>query len=85
MFKRMLQFSGNENEEIQTNRAGSTSHPSNVVKLSNALQRESEKAGNAAASKGASVALESFDEVYAAAGIKAPACPFMLPVSDRST
>jgi hypothetical protein len=54
MFKRMFQFSANETEteEIltsRTSRNGSTSHPSNVVKLSNGLQRECEKAANAAA------------------------------------
>jgi hypothetical protein len=46
-----------------------------VVKLSSALQRESDKPGNGVAGMAKTVApvLDSFEEVYATAGVKAPA------------
>ena len=74
MFKRMFQFSSNESETPLTGRSGSTVHSTGMVKLSSALQRESERAGNGAAgaAKGVAPALDSFDEVYVGAGIKAP-------------
>ena len=73
MFKRMFQFSANENETI-TGTNGSAVHSSGVEKLSAALQRESEKPGNgvAGSAKGVSPVLESFEEVYDTAGVKAP-------------
>lgn len=73
MFKRMFQFSP-ENEIPKTGRNGSTNQPG-IVKLSTALQRESDKAGNSAAApvKPVPPVLEAFDEVYAGAGVKAPA------------
>jgi hypothetical protein len=73
MFKRMFQFSP-ENEIPKTGRNGSTLHPSSVVRLSNAVQRESEKNGHGVAgpAKGVSPILETFEEVYAIAGVKAP-------------
>jgi hypothetical protein len=69
----MFQFSPSENEIPSTGRNGSAVHPSGLVKLSGALQRESERSGNGAAgaAKGVGPVLESFDEVYATAGIKA--------------
>jgi hypothetical protein len=72
MFKRMFQFSP-ENEIPKTVRNGSTIHPSSVVRLSSAVQRESEKESAAAGSpKGVAPALDTFDEVYAIAGVQAP-------------
>ena len=76
MFKRMFQFSSNENEISMSGngRNGSAAHPSGVVKLSTALQRESEKPGNGVACTAPGVApvMDSFEEVYASSGIKAP-------------
>jgi len=45
-----------------------------MVKLSSALQRESERPGNgvAGAAKGVAPVLDSFEDVYVSAGIKAP-------------
>ena len=73
MFKRMFQFSANENETI-TGTNGSAVHSSGVEKLSAALQRESEKPGNGVVGsvKGVAPVLESFEEVYDSAGVKAP-------------
>jgi hypothetical protein len=74
MFKRMFQFSSSENETPSAGRTGSAAHPSGMVKLSVALQRESERHGNGVAgtAKGVAPVLESFEDVYAVAGIKAP-------------
>jgi hypothetical protein len=74
MFKRMFQFSSGENETPLTGRSGSQLHSTGIIKLSTALQRESERSGNGAAGngKGVAPALDSFEEVYAGAGIKAP-------------
>ena len=74
MFKRMFQFSSSENETPLTGRNGSAVHPNGVAKLSTALQRESERPGNgvAGAAKGVAPVLESFEEIYACSGIKAP-------------
>jgi hypothetical protein len=73
MFKRMFQFSP-ENEIPKTLRNGSTVHPSSVVRLSSAVQRESERAGNGVAGPSKEVApvLETFEELYAIAGVQAP-------------
>lgn len=72
MFKRMFQFSP-ENEIPKTGRNGSAANNSSVVRLSSVVQRESEKSGNTAnPSKEVAPALETFDEVYATAGVKGP-------------
>jgi hypothetical protein len=71
MFKRMFQFTP-ENEIPRTVRNGSAVHPSSVVRLSSAVQRESEKPGSASSSKEVAPALETFAEVYASAGVKGP-------------
>ena len=74
MFKRMFQFSANENETPATIRNGSAAPPAGVEELSRAVQRESERPAEAP-SPAASVppVLESFAEVYSIAGIKAAA------------
>lgn len=74
MFKRMFQLSPTESETPSTGRNGSILHPSGMAKLSSALQRESERSGTgvAGAAKGVAPALDSFEEVYVSAGIKAP-------------
>jgi len=72
VFKRMFQFSPSENETATAGRSGSAGHPTGMVKLSSALQRETERAGTAASTKGVAPVLDSFDDVYASAGIKAP-------------
>jgi hypothetical protein len=69
MFKRMFQFSP-ENEIPKTGRNGSTVHPSSVVRLSSAVQRESEKESTAIGTP--TPALDTFDEVYAIAGVQGP-------------
>jgi hypothetical protein len=76
MFKRMFQFSASETEPILTGRNtrnGSTAQPSGVVKLSNALQRESEGRGHGIAGvvKAMPAALEPFEDIYTVAGIHA--------------
>jgi hypothetical protein len=72
MFKRMFQFSPSENEVPVTGRSGAAVHSTGMVKLSNALQRESERTGPgvAGAAKGGAPVLDAFEDVYAAAGIK---------------
>jgi hypothetical protein len=73
MFKRMFQFSTNENETtIIDGRNGSGVHSSGVVKLSTAVHRESEKPsnGSAGAAKMVTPVIQSFEEVYANAGIR---------------
>lgn len=72
MFKRMFQFSANEDEAPSAGRNGSAVHQSGVVKLSTALHRESERHGNGipGAAKGVAPVVGSFEEVYIAAGIK---------------
>jgi hypothetical protein len=71
MFKRMFQFSANEDETPLTTRNGSQADPSGVAKLSSAVQREAERPDSAPENgRGVPAALESFDDVYASAGIK---------------
>jgi len=74
MFKRMFQFSSSENETPLTGRNGATLHSTGIVKLSSALQRESEKNGHgvAGAAKGVAPAVDTFEEVYAGAGVTSP-------------
>ena len=71
MFKRMFQFSP-ENEIPKPSRNLSAVHPSSVVRLSSAVQRESEKDSNGNGAAGPSKVLESFEEVYATAGVQTP-------------
>lgn len=73
MFRRMFQFSSGEKETPLAGRNGSAVHPLGVVGLASALQREAERSGTGVAggATGISAVLESFDEVYANAGIKA--------------
>ena len=74
MFKRMFRFSPSENDTPQTRyHNGSTGRSNGVVELASALQRESEKAmiPDFSTITGIEPAIESFDEVYAKAGIKA--------------
>lgn len=73
MFKRMFQFSSSDSEAAPTSRNGSAVHPAGIeiVRLSNALQRDAENAANGM--NGAArvpPAVETFDEVYALGGIK---------------
>jgi len=74
MFRRMFQFSSNGSETPYTSQKGAAQHASGIVELSTALRREAQKSGNGAAATAPGVPPfpESFDEVYTAAGIKAP-------------
>lgn len=72
MFRRMFQFSSGEKVTPLAGRNGSTVHTMGMAGLSNALQREAERSGIASEVKDVTPALESFDEVYANAGIKTP-------------
>jgi hypothetical protein len=69
----MFQFSSSENETPSAGRIGSVVHPAGMVKLSTALQRESERHGNgmSAMARGVAPVFDSFEEVYAGPGIKA--------------
>ena len=73
MFRRMFQFSSSGNDIPLAGRNGSPVHSSGIVELSSALRREAQKAsgGLVATAPGVPAVLESFDEVYAVAGIKA--------------
>jgi len=72
MFRRMFQFSSSEKQIPLAGRNGSAVHPIGVVGLASAVQREAERSGtvNAHEVAGPTPVLESFDEVYANAGIK---------------
>jgi hypothetical protein len=78
MFKRMFQFSPEneipKNEMPKTIRNSSTVYSSSVVRLSSVVQRESEKASNGAGGPFREVppVAETFDELYASAGVQAP-------------
>ena len=72
MFRRMFQFSSGEKVTPLAGRNGSALHTMGMAGLSNALQREAERSGIASEVKDVTPALESFDEVYANAGIKTP-------------
>ncbi len=71
MFKRMFQFSSTETPLAGRN--GSEAHSVSVVQLSGALQRETERAAGslAVASTGVTPVVESFEDLYANAGIAA--------------
>ena len=73
MFRRMFQFSSNEKDTPSAVRSGTAVHAMGVVGLANALQREAERSGNGLDDEvpGVGPAVESFDEIYANAGIKA--------------
>ena len=73
MFRRMFQFSSGEKETLLASRNGSSVHSLGTAELSGVLQRETERSGNGVAgtSTGVTPVLESFDEVYAIAGVKA--------------
>src|ERR1035441_8409582 len=73
MFRRLFQFSSGEKVTPLAGRNGSAGHTMGMVGLSSALQREAERSSNGIASevKEVTPVLESFDEVYANAGIKA--------------
>jgi hypothetical protein len=66
----MFQFSSNEKQIPMADRNGSAAHSLGVVGLASAVQREAEGRGMAEEVAGPSPVLESFDEVYANAGIK---------------
>jgi hypothetical protein len=68
----MFQFSSGEKVTPLAGRNGSAVHTMGMAGLSNALQREAERTGIASEVKEVTAALESFDEVYASAGIKTP-------------
>jgi hypothetical protein len=68
----MFQFSSGEKVTPLAGRNGSALHTMGMAGLSNALQREAERSGIASEVKEVTPALESFDEVYASAGIKTP-------------
>jgi hypothetical protein len=68
MFKRMFQFSSNENETPAAAHNG-PGHSLDMAELSSALQREAESSG-AGPAAGVGPVVESFDDVYTAAGIK---------------
>jgi len=68
----MFQFSSGEKVTPLAGRNGSALHTMGMAGLSNALQREAERSGIASEVKDVTPALESFDEVYANAGIKTP-------------
>jgi hypothetical protein len=72
MFRRMFQFSPSE-KIAPTGRNGSAGHARDMVELSNAVQRETESSVNRAGGEtpGVSPVLETFDEVYLNAGIRA--------------
>lgn len=69
MFKRMFQFSASESETAAAPHNGSGVHAVEMAELASALQREADNNAPGAIS-GVGPALESFDDVYAAAGIK---------------
>ena len=72
MFRRMFQFSSNGNETPPAAQKGAAAHSSGIVELSTALRREAQITGNAAGTAPrVPPVLESFDEVYTVAGIKA--------------
>jgi hypothetical protein len=70
----MFQFSPSENETATAGRQGSAMRSTGMVKLSSALQRESERLGHgvAGAAKEAVPLPDSFEDVYLSAGIKTP-------------
>jgi hypothetical protein len=72
MFKRIFHFSP-ENENPKTAGNGSAVQPTGMVRLSSAVQRESEKTGNGAAGpqNGVTPLLEAFEDIYASGGIPA--------------
>ena len=75
MFRRMFQFSPSEKvtpSAVRNGSNGSSSTAGGMVELSNALQRETEKASNGGDGEAAAVSpvLETFDEVYLNAGIR---------------
>ena len=74
MFRRMFQLSSGEKATPLAGRNGSAVHTMGMAGLSSALQREAERSNRGIASEVAEVrpVLESFDEVYANAGIKTP-------------
>jgi len=74
MFKRMFQFSSSEKVTPLPIRNGAASHSRGMAELSNALQREAERASVSLESDVPPVTpvLETFDEVYTSAGIKNP-------------
>ena len=85
MLRRMFQFSSSEKEIPLAGRNGSTGHSAGVVELASALQREAERSGNGCAStvKAVTPVLESFDEVYSSAGIKAAGSKYtILKIAD---
>jgi hypothetical protein len=69
VFKRLFQFPSSESETPLT-----TVHSTGMLKLSSALQRESERPGNGVAgtAKGVAPGFDSFEEIYASAGMKEP-------------
>jgi hypothetical protein len=69
----MFQFSSSEKETLLASRNGSSVHSLGTAELSGVLRRETERSGNGVAgtSTGVAPVLESFDEVYAIAGVKA--------------
>ena len=73
MFRRMFQFSSSEKETILAGRNGSAVHSLGRAELSSVPKRGTERPGNAVAgtATGVTPVLESFDEVYAIAGVKA--------------
>ncbi|MCX6628392.1 MAG: hypothetical protein NTW28_12270 [Candidatus Solibacter sp.] len=73
MFRRMFQFSSSEKETLLASRNGSAGHSLGMAELSSALQHETERSGNAVAgtTTGVTPVLESFADVYAAAGVRA--------------
>jgi hypothetical protein len=68
----MFQFSSSEKETPMAGRSGPAVHSMEMVELSSALQREADRSGNGVAATVTEVipSLDSFDEVYASAGIK---------------
>ena len=72
MFKRMFQFSSNENDAPVAGGDSPTIRTPGLVKLSSALQREAETAAKGVSGLSAVVppVREAFDEVYADAGVK---------------
>jgi hypothetical protein len=79
MFRRIFHFSP-ENENPKIAGTGSAVQPNGMVRLSSAVQRESENPGNGAGgpSKGVAPALEAFEDIYSMGGIPAPGTSYTI-------
>jgi hypothetical protein len=80
----MFQFSSNEKETLSASRAAAAAQSAGVAGLASAVQRESERSGISLVGEvaGLAPAVDSFDEVYSNAGIKAGKNYTILKIAD---